>query len=184
MRPKLWLTKCVVTYANMTSPEANRSRRITPSTCARVSSRNLVPCCDRTRRLLAEGCPGPLLPAISAIFQLSAMPPALPRSFPSGLFHLVLARSTNYLEARRGGTRASWVFRYERGTADKRKGKHLGLGSMTDFTYAEAKERARRQRQLLADKIDPLEQKRAKETEAKLEAAKAITFGQCAEKLV
>src|SRR5262249_13752758 len=62
-------------------------------------------------------------------------------------------------EARRGGTRASWVFRYERGTADKRKGKHLGLGSMTDFTYAEAKERARRQRQLLADKIDPLEQK-------------------------
>jgi len=87
-------------------------------------------------------------------------------------------------EARRGGTRASWVFRYERGTADKRKGKHLGLGSMTDFTYAEAKERARRQRQLLADKIDPLEQKRAKETEAKLEAAKAITFGQCAEKLV
>src|SRR5262249_24916336 len=55
MRPKLRLTKCVVTYANMTSPEANRSRRITPSTCARVSSRNLVPCCDRTRRLLAEG---------------------------------------------------------------------------------------------------------------------------------
>jgi hypothetical protein len=33
-RPRLWLTKWVVTYANMTSPEANRSRRIIPSTRA------------------------------------------------------------------------------------------------------------------------------------------------------
>jgi hypothetical protein len=31
------LTKWVVTYANMTSPEANRSRRIMPSTRARLS---------------------------------------------------------------------------------------------------------------------------------------------------
>src|SRR5262249_44944172 len=97
MRPKLWLTKCVVTYANMTSPEANRSRRITPSTCARVSSRNLVPCCDRTRRLLAEGCPGPLLLTFSANFHLSVVPQALLSSFRSGQFHLVLARSKNYL---------------------------------------------------------------------------------------
>src|SRR5205823_10661188 len=43
--PKLWLTKWVVTYANMTRPEANRSRRITPSIRARVSSWPLVPCC-------------------------------------------------------------------------------------------------------------------------------------------
>src|SRR5262249_37077478 len=82
--------------------------------------------------------------------------------------------------AKHGGTRASWVFRYETSDGDKRKGKHLGLGSMRDFTYAEAKERARKQRQLLADGVDPLQQRRSEETAAKLEAAKAITFGQCA----
>jgi integrase len=83
-----------------------------------------------------------------------------------------------------GGLRASWVFRYERGDGDKRKGKHMGLGSASDFTLAEAKERARSQRQLLTDDLDPLEQKHARYAAAKLEAARSITFGAAATRYV
>jgi integrase len=82
--------------------------------------------------------------------------------------------------ARGGGTRASWVFRYEAdGVAH-----NMGLGSFSVFTLAEAKDRARKQRQLLADGIDPLQDQRARETAAKLEAAKAITFGAAAKRYV
>jgi integrase len=83
-----------------------------------------------------------------------------------------------------GGLRASWVFRYEVSAGGKRVGRHMGLGSANDFTLAEARERARKQRQLLAEGVDPLEARRHKRTAAKLEAAKTITFGQCAKQLL
>jgi integrase len=82
--------------------------------------------------------------------------------------------------ARGGGTRASWVFRYEAGGVAH----NMGLGSFSVFTLAEARDRARKQRQLLADGIDPLQDQRARETAAKLEAAKAITFGAAAMRYV
>ena len=62
------------------------------------------------------------------------------------------------------------------GADGKRVGRHLGLGSTADFTLAEAREKARKQRQLLAEGVDPLEAKRARKTAAKLAAAKAMTF--------
>jgi integrase len=86
--------------------------------------------------------------------------------------------------AKGGGLRSSWVFRYEVSEGGKRKGKNPGLGSTSVFTLAEARERARKHRQLLAEGIDPLQAKRDKATAAKLEAAKALTFGAAAKQLV
>jgi integrase len=84
-----------------------------------------------------------------------------------------------------GGLRASWVFRYEISSADgKRRGRHLGLGAASVFSLAEARERARKLRQLLAEGVDPLDAKREKKAAAKLEAAKAITFGAAAKQYV
>jgi integrase len=59
---------------------------------------------------------------------------------------------------------------------------YLGLGSAGAFSLAEARERARRARQLLADGIDPLAAKRA-ERAAKAEAeAKLLTFAEAAQR--
>jgi integrase len=72
----------------------------------------------------------------------------------------------------------SWVLRYQlRG--DER---WLGLGSAADFSLKEARERARAARQLLADGIDPLEQKRAAKSAAKLAAARKVTFAEAAQR--
>jgi integrase len=78
-----------------------------------------------------------------------------------------------------GGIRRSWVLRYQ--LDGKRR--EMGLGSANDFSLAEARERARAQRQLLADGVDPLEvrreavKKRLKEKrEREAELAKRKTF--------
>src|SRR6516225_7049786 len=72
----------------------------------------------------------------------------------------------------------SWVLRYELNGRER----WLGLGSATDFTLKEARERARTARQLLADRIDPVEQKQAAESAAKLAAARKVTFQEAAER--
>ena len=79
--------------------------------------------------------------------------------------------------AKKGGLRASWAFRFEQ----HGKATWMGLGSIKVFTLAEARERARKARQLLADKVNPLAAKRQHATAAKLEAAKALTFGEAAQ---
>ena len=61
-----------------------------------------------------------------------------------------------YLLVAGSGSR-SWIFRYARGGRQH----EMGLGSVATFTLAEARERARAQRQLLADGVDPLAVKRA-----------------------
>jgi integrase len=72
----------------------------------------------------------------------------------------------------------SWVLRYElRGREHM-----LGLGSVADFNLKEARERARAQRQLLADGIDPLSSKRAAQAAARQAAARALTFREAAER--
>ena len=84
-----------------------------------------------------------------------------------------------------GGLRASWTFRFEKTGADgRRQGHHLGLGAAGDFSLAEAREKARKQRQLLAEGVDPLQAKRDKATAKKLEAAKALTFGEAAKQFM
>jgi integrase len=72
----------------------------------------------------------------------------------------------------------SWVLRYERDGKEH----WLGLGSVRIFNLKEARERARRERQLLVDGIDPLATRNAARRAANLAAAKALTFRQAAQK--
>ena len=71
----------------------------------------------------------------------------------------------------------AWLFRFMLNG----RAREMGLGSADVFTLAEARERAKAQRKLLADRIDPLEQRKRAHTAAKLEAARAITFADAAE---
>jgi integrase len=74
----------------------------------------------------------------------------------------------------------SWVFRYERDG----RGRHVGLGPANLVTLAEARERARAYRRLLLEGVDPLQNKAAARQKAALDAAKAVTFRQCAERYI
>jgi integrase len=64
----------------------------------------------------------------------------------------------------------SWVLRYERAGRERM----LGLGPLRNFTLAEARVRARRARQLLADGVDPIEAKRAQRTVPTLTFRQAV----------
>lgn len=59
----------------------------------------------------------------------------------------------------------------------------MGLGPLADFTIEEARERARKARQLLRDGIDPIEARRSERTKQQAEAAalaaRSRTFKQC-----
>ena len=57
-----------------------------------------------------------------------------------------------YLQVSKAGVR-SWVLRYERDGRER----WMGLGPVGDFTLDEARERARKERQKLADGIDPID---------------------------
>jgi integrase len=67
----------------------------------------------------------------------------------------------------------SWVLRYERNGRERM----LGLGTVRDFSLKEARERARRARQQLADGIDPIDAKRAE----RAKAVAVLPFKQAAE---
>jgi integrase len=69
-------------------------------------------------------------------------------------------------------TAKSWIFRYG--------GRYLGLGSAFSTSLQEARDSAYELRKLLREGGDPLEVKRTKQAQTRLEAAKAITFKQCA----
>ena len=72
----------------------------------------------------------------------------------------------------------SWVLRYER----HGKERMMGLGSCSEFTLKEARERARAARQLLADGIDPLARKHADKQSAKLAEQRKLTFREAAQR--
>src|SRR5437588_10040630 len=74
-------------------------------------------------------------------------------------------------------TSAYWERRYQ---LDGRE-HHHGLGSARVFSLVEVRERNRRVSQLLADGHDPLVQKREAMAQRIAEAARSISFGQCAE---
>jgi integrase len=85
-----------------------------------------------------------------------------------------------YLQVTPAGVR-SWLLRYERGGRERA----MGLGPVADFSLEEARDRARKARQLLKDGVDPLDARRAESakqaTEAALAKAKNITFQECAQ---
>jgi integrase len=74
----------------------------------------------------------------------------------------------------------SWVFRYML----DHKAHEMGLGPWPEITLAEARAMALEARRLKARGIDPLTQKTAARAALALEAAKAITFRQCAEQYI
>jgi integrase len=84
-----------------------------------------------------------------------------------------------YLQISKWGTK-SWIFRYMRGGVSRT----MGLGDVDTFSLKEARERARAQRQLLADDIDPLAEKQKKKQAERLETAKTITFKGAAEAFI
>src|SRR5262249_759313 len=59
-----------------------------------------------------------------------------------------------------------------------------GLGPYPDVTLAEAREAAAEQRKLLRDGIDPIVAKRAQRAAQAAEAAKSITFEECADQFI
>ncbi|MDB5875017.1 MAG: integrase [Ramlibacter sp.] len=84
-----------------------------------------------------------------------------------------------YLQISKSGSR-SWIFRYTL----NRKTREMGLGSVDDFGLAQARERAQRARQLVADGIDPIDRRDADRKALALvreaEVAKLKTFENCA----
>jgi integrase len=80
-----------------------------------------------------------------------------------------------YLLVSKNGTR-SWGFRF---AAPDGRERMMGLGSLNDFSLAEARDMAKEMRKKLKDKtdpIDPIEHRRAQEAKRRLEAARKITF--------
>ena len=85
-----------------------------------------------------------------------------------------------YLYVSKGGAK-HWVYRF---MLNKRR-REMGLGSLDDFSIAEAREQRDTQRKLTKQGIDPIEHRKAQRAAQLLEDAKAererITFQQCAE---
>ena len=77
--------------------------------------------------------------------------------------------------------RKSWVLRV---TVKGGPVRELGLGSADDLSLADAREVARQWRALARDGKDPLVARAAERAERALEAARAMTFQQCAEALI
>jgi len=100
---------------------------------------------------------------------------------PRGRQACMLADGGNlYLQVSRGAddnVRKSWCFRYE----INGKRHELGLGSLATFGLAEARDRARALRQQLADHVDPLVARRARQQALAAEAAGRVTFKEAAE---
>lgn len=74
----------------------------------------------------------------------------------------------------------SWLFRYTRDG----KQKYMGLGAYPDVGLREAREKAVEARRLLREGKDPLKERQAQKVAAALEAAKDMTFQQCAERYI
>ncbi len=81
-----------------------------------------------------------------------------------------------YLLVAAGGSR-SWIYRYRQGG----RLRDMGLGPVHTVNLAEAREKARLCRLLRLDGGDPLDARSAQRSAARIDAAKAMTFRQCAE---
>jgi integrase len=84
-----------------------------------------------------------------------------------------------YLHVSSAGAK-SWIFRWKR---DNRS-RDMGLGPAVDVSLAEARELVTDARRTVRQGGDPIEEKRARRLGAKLEAAKAMTFADCATRYI
>jgi integrase len=83
-----------------------------------------------------------------------------------------------YLQVTPGG--ASWVWRYML----KGRAREMGLGPLGLYGLKDARAKALEARRLRHEGIDPIEARLAARTKALVDAAKAITFKQCAEAFI
>jgi integrase len=74
----------------------------------------------------------------------------------------------------------SWIFRYMR----DRRAHEMGLGSLQTIGLAEARQRATERRRELLGGGDPLQLRQAGRQQAQLDAARAMSFRQCAERFI
>ena len=77
---------------------------------------------------------------------------------------------------------ASWVFRYKMG--GRTTSRDMGLGSAIAVSLSRARTSADEARNLIAAGADPIENRRAQRAAETLEAAKSISFRDCAEKYI
>jgi Arm DNA-binding domain len=84
-----------------------------------------------------------------------------------------------YLRVTPDGTK-SWVYRY---MLDGRP-RWMGLGPLALYGLQEARAKVLEARRLRHEGIDPIETRRAQRAKARLDAAKAVTFRECAENYV
>jgi integrase len=80
-----------------------------------------------------------------------------------------------YLQITEAGAK-TWIYRFM--LAGKRR--DMGLGAIHTVSLSEAREEARRCRQLVRDGIDPIDTRRAARLAVRAETAKALTFKECA----
>lgn len=80
-----------------------------------------------------------------------------------------------YLQVSQSGTK-SWIFRYTR----EKRTREMGLGPLHTISLSEGRLKATEQRKLLLDGLDPIEARSAAKVQAKLAAAKTMSFDNCA----
>jgi integrase len=83
-----------------------------------------------------------------------------------------------YLQVSEGG--ASWIYRYML----NKRAREMGLGPLALYSLSEARALAQDARRLRHQGIDPIEHRRAARAQTQLDAAKAVTFQQCAERYI
>ncbi len=84
-----------------------------------------------------------------------------------------------YLQVTEAGAK-TWIYRFMLGG----KRRDMGLGAVHTVTLAEAREEARQCRLLRRDGVDPIERRRAAKLAVMADAAKAMTFKECAEAFI
>jgi integrase len=84
-----------------------------------------------------------------------------------------------YLQVTSKGAK-SWIYRFSL----HGKPREMGLGSLTAVGLADARSKAAACRTLRQDGVDPIEARRAQHAQAALDAAKAITFKEAAERYI
>jgi len=80
-----------------------------------------------------------------------------------------------YLQITEGG--ASWIYRYML----NKRAREMGLGPLALFGLSEARAKALDARRLRHEGIDPIETRKATRARERLDAAKSVTFEECAE---
>ena len=80
-----------------------------------------------------------------------------------------------YLQVSATGAK-SWILRYML----NKRAREMGLGTISDYSLAEARERAKKYRQLCKEGIDPIEYRKAEREKNLMVTAQRRTFEECA----